>query len=91
MVEQQPGHGAGYRCEHDLHQHAAFLGRQELPAAQTRDKSAVSVSQMQQIVADLLEEGFTFILIDCPAGIEQGFRNATAGATEAIVSFRDTE
>jgi septum site-determining protein MinD len=56
-----------------------------LPAAQTRDKSAVTTRQMQQVVADLQEEGFTFILIDCPAGIEQGFKNATAGATEAIV------
>ncbi len=56
-----------------------------LPAAQTRDKSAVSVAQMQQVVQELKEEGFDFIFIDCPAGIEQGFKNATAGATEAIV------
>ena len=56
-----------------------------LPAAQTRDKSAVSPNQMLQIIVELQEEGFTFILIDCPAGIEQGFKNATAGATEAIV------
>jgi septum site-determining protein MinD len=56
-----------------------------LPAAQTRDKSAVSATQMKQVVEDLKVEGFTFILIDCPAGIEQGFKNATAGATEAIV------
>jgi septum site-determining protein MinD len=56
-----------------------------LPAAQTRDKSAVNSRQMQQVVADLLAEEFTYILIDCPAGIEQGFKNATAGATEAIV------
>ncbi len=56
-----------------------------LPAAQTRDKSAVSPEQMKKVVADLLEDGFTFILIDCPAGIEQGFRNAVAGATEAIL------
>ncbi len=56
-----------------------------LPAAQTRDKSAVSPSQMIQIIQELQEEGYTYILIDCPAGIEQGFRNATAGATEAIV------
>jgi septum site-determining protein MinD len=56
-----------------------------LPAAQTRDKSSVSVAQMQQVIQDLLEEGYTYILIDCPAGIEQGFKNATAGATEAIV------
>ncbi len=56
-----------------------------LPAAQTRDKSAVNPTQMKQLVAELIEEGYTFVLIDCPAGIEQGFRNATAGATEAIV------
>jgi septum site-determining protein MinD len=56
-----------------------------LPAAQTRDKSAVNIRQMQQIVNDVKAEGYTFILIDCPAGIEQGFKNATAGANEAIV------
>src|SRR5579872_1128034 len=56
-----------------------------LPAAQTRDKSAVNIRQMQQIVDEVKAEGYTFVLIDCPAGIEQGFKNATAGATEAIV------
>ncbi|MBC8141702.1 MAG: septum site-determining protein MinD [Armatimonadetes bacterium] len=56
-----------------------------LPAAQTRDKSAVSPDQMKSLVADILAEGYTFVLIDCPAGIEQGFKNATAGASEAIV------
>ncbi len=56
-----------------------------LPAAQTRDKSAVNPTQMKQLIAEILEEGYTYILIDCPAGIEQGFRNATAGATEAII------
>lgn len=56
-----------------------------LPAAQTRDKSAVSPEQMCKILADVVAEGYNFILIDCPAGIEQGFRNATVGANEAIV------
>ena len=56
-----------------------------LPAAQTRDKSAVSIRQMQQVVQEVKDEGYTYILIDCPAGIEQGFKNATAGASEAIV------
>ena len=56
-----------------------------LPAAQTRDKSAVSPEQMKTVIADVLAEGYTFVLIDCPAGIEQGFKNATAGAHEAIV------
>lgn len=56
-----------------------------LPAAQTRDKSAVSEDQMRQVIADIKALGYTMILIDCPAGIEQGFKNATAGATESIV------
>src|SRR5579885_2722048 len=56
-----------------------------LPAAQTRDKSAVSPDQMREVIRDIQGEGYNYILIDCPAGIEQGFRNATAGANEAIV------
>lgn len=56
-----------------------------LPAAQTRDKNAVTPEQMVQLVADLQEEGYGYILIDCPAGIEQGFKNATAGANLAVV------
>jgi septum site-determining protein MinD len=55
-----------------------------LPAAQTRDKTAVSPEQMRNLVQDLKEE-FDFILVDCPAGIEQGFRNAIAGADRALV------
>lgn len=56
-----------------------------LPAAQTRDKSAVTPDQMRQLIADLQEDGYQMILIDCPAGIEQGFKNATAAANEAII------
>ena len=55
-----------------------------LPAAQTRDKSALNEEQMRS-VSDKLKEDFDYILVDSPAGIEQGFLNATAGATEAIV------
>ena len=55
-----------------------------LPAAQTRDKSAVNEEQMRELTAKLKEE-FDYILIDCPAGIEQGFKNAIAGANRAIV------
>lgn len=55
-----------------------------LPAAQTRDKDAVSGEQMKKLCDDLREE-FDYIFIDCPAGIEQGFKNAIAGADEAIV------
>ena len=55
-----------------------------LPAAQTRDKNAVSPEQMKAL-NDELKEIFDFVLIDCPAGIEQGFRNAISGADKAIV------
>lgn len=55
-----------------------------LPAAQTRDKDAVSAEQMQKLTT-ALQENFDFVLIDSPAGIEQGFRNAIAGASDAIV------
>ncbi len=39
---------------------------------------------MQALVA-ALRERFDYVLIDCPAGIELGFKNAVAGAEEAIV------
>ncbi|MDD3403258.1 MAG: septum site-determining protein MinD [Hespellia sp.] len=55
-----------------------------LPSAQTKDKSAVSPEQMRKLIAELRED-FDFILLDCPAGIEQGFQNAIAGADKAIV------
>lgn len=55
-----------------------------LPAAQTRDKTAVSPQQMVKLCEELKEE-FDYIVIDCPAGIEQGFKNAIAGADRAIV------
>lgn len=61
-----------------------FEGLYLLPAAQTKDKTAVNQEQMRQLCADLKEE-FEFVIIDCPAGIEQGFRNAIAGAERAIV------
>ena len=55
-----------------------------LPAAQTRDKSAINEEQMKELTEKLKEE-FDYIIIDCPAGIEQGFKNAIAGANRAIV------
>ncbi|MDD2420809.1 MAG: septum site-determining protein MinD [Heliobacteriaceae bacterium] len=55
-----------------------------LPAAQTRDKTAVNPNQMRKLCEELKKD-FDFVLIDCPAGIEQGFRNAVAGAEKAIV------
>ena len=61
-----------------------FEGLYLLPAAQTKDKTAVSPQQMQELCEQLKEE-FDFVLIDCPAGIEQGFKNAIAGADKAAV------
>lgn len=55
-----------------------------LPSAQTRDKTAVSPAQMVELVNELREE-FDYILLDCPAGIEQGFQNAIAAADRALV------
>jgi len=55
-----------------------------LPAAQTRDKNAVNSVQMEQLCQQLRQE-FDFVVIDSPAGIEQGFRNAIVGADEIII------
>lgn len=55
-----------------------------LPAAQTREKDAVTPEQMRKLCEELKQE-FDIVLIDSPAGIEHGFRNAIAGANEALV------
>jgi septum site-determining protein MinD len=55
-----------------------------LPAAQTKEKDAVAPDQMRCLTDELREE-FEYIIVDCPAGIERGFKNAIAGADEAII------
>jgi septum site-determining protein MinD len=55
-----------------------------LAAAQTREKDEVDRDKMVAMV-NRLRERFDYVLIDCPAGIESGFKNAVAGAQEAIV------
>jgi len=55
-----------------------------LPAAQTKEKDAVAPDEMRTLCDELREE-FEYILVDCPAGIERGFKNAIAGADEAII------
>lgn len=55
-----------------------------LPAAQTRDKTAVNAEQMKKLCEEL-KSMFDFVMVDSPAGIESGFENACAGAEEAIV------
>lgn len=55
-----------------------------IPAAQTRDKNAVSPSDMVRICNDLRSDS-DFVIIDSPAGIERGFRNAIAAADRVLV------
>jgi septum site-determining protein MinD len=55
-----------------------------IPAAQTRDKTAVSPQDMIRLVKDLRTD-FDWVLIDSPAGIERGFRNAIAPADLVLI------
>lgn len=64
--------------------HRTLQGLSMLPTSQTRDKTAVTKTQMRTLLRRIKPD-FDFILIDCPAGIEQGFDNAVAGADEAII------
>jgi len=64
----------------DKHAYDLYLS----PAAQTRDKNSIEPEQLREMCAEL-EKEFAYVLIDCPAGIEQGFKNATTAATEAII------
>ena len=61
-----------------------FEGLFLLPAAQNRDKSSVTIEQMVWL-CDQIKPDFDYVLIDCPAGIEQGFKNAVAAADRAFV------
>ena len=55
-----------------------------LPASQTREKNAISEEQMKGLLLEL-KAAYDYVMIDCPAGIEQGFKNAIAGADRALV------
>lgn len=55
-----------------------------LPTAQTRDKDDITTSQMLELIGELKKD-FDYVLIDCPAGIEQGFENAIVGADRALI------
>jgi septum site-determining protein MinD len=57
-----------------------------LPASQTRNKESINPDQMRWLITKLKEEEhFDYVFVDCPAGIEHGFKNAIAGADEAII------
>lgn len=55
-----------------------------LPAAQTKDKTAITPEQMKNLCNELKQD-YDYVILDCPAGIEQGFKNAIAGADKAII------
>lgn len=55
-----------------------------LPAAQTKDKDSIAPDQMMKLSTEL-KGMFDYVIIDCPAGIEQGFKNAIVGADRALV------
>ena len=61
-----------------------YMGLYLLPTAQAYDKSHLTANTMKKIVK-ALSSHFDYILIDCPAGIEQGFQTAVAPAEEAIL------
>lgn len=55
-----------------------------LPASQTDDKNVVDENEVKKVVEHYKRE-FNYILLDCPAGIEQGFKNAIAAADRALI------
>ncbi len=72
------------RLKQGLIRDKRYEGLYLLPAAQTKDKTAIKPQQMIELVSKLKEE-FDYIVIDSPAGIEQGFKNSIAGADEAYI------
>lgn len=72
------------RLKQGLIKDKRYEGLYLLPAAQTKDKTAVTPEQMIDLVNKLREE-FDYIIIDSPAGIEQGFKNSIAGADQAFI------
>lgn len=64
----------------DKHKYDLYL----IPAAQTREKNCIKPDQLIELCRKL-EREFNYVIIDCPAGIEQGFKNAISAAREAIV------
>ncbi|MDK2917883.1 MAG: septum site-determining protein MinD [Candidatus Petromonas sp.] len=61
-----------------------YEGLYLLPSSQIKDKTSVSPEEIKQL-CNVLRKQFDYILIDCPAGIEQGFKNAIAGADKSII------
>ena len=64
----------------DKHNYELYL----IPAAQSREKNCIEPEQLAELCREL-ESEFDYVIIDCPAGIEQGFKNAISAAKEAII------
>jgi septum site-determining protein MinD len=72
------------RLEQALIKDKRFERLSVLPASQTKDKSVLDPERVREIVNDL-KQSYDYVIIDCPAGIEHGFKVAVAGAEQAIV------
>ncbi|OGO35782.1 MAG: septum site-determining protein MinD [Chloroflexi bacterium RBG_16_56_8] len=72
------------RLRQALIKHKQVPGLQLLPAAQKYEKTVINEKQLIHLCKDLRKE-FDFVLLDCPAGIEHGYRNAIAPADEIII------
>ncbi|MBM7556186.1 septum site-determining protein MinD [Halanaerobacter jeridensis] len=72
------------RLEQALIRDKRYSSLHLLPAAQTRDKTAVEPGQMRELMEELKED-YDYVIVDSPAGIERGFKNAIAGVDEAVV------
>lgn len=72
------------RLEQAMIRDKRYDGLYLLPAAQTRDKTSVTPFQMKELLDNLKEE-MDYVIVDSPAGIEQGFKNAISGADRAII------
>lgn len=72
------------RLEQALIRDKRFEGLSLLPASQTKDKNALTVEAVKSVV-EQLKESHDYVIIDCPAGIEHGFKVAVAGADQAII------
>ncbi len=81
LVDVVEGH---CRVKQALIKDKRYPGLFLMPSAQTKDKTAVNPSQMVKMIENLREQ-FEYIILDCPAGIEQGFKNAIAAADRALV------
>lgn len=81
LVDVIEGH---CRVKQALIKDKRYQGLYLMPSAQTKDKTAVRPDQMKDMIA-VLKEQFDYVLLDCPAGIEQGFQNAIAGANRALL------